>query len=55
MKYFVLRPSSKDAHGKASIIAMQAYADDIECVDPERAQAIREWALREANTPKQPE
>lgn len=38
MKYFVLRPSMEDAHGKASLEALITYADK-----------IREYGTKEQN------
>lgn len=46
MKYFVLKPSSKDVgnvYASASRVAMRAYADHIESTDPKLASELREW------------
>ena len=46
MKYFMLKPRSKhkgDRHARASRQAMQAYAVEIERLDPELASELRKW------------
>jgi hypothetical protein len=47
MKYFVLNPTKKDAHGHASRQAMRTYADCIEKENPELAEDLRQWASNE--------
>lgn len=55
MKYFVLNPHGNDGHAKASRAAMNAYAAVIRAEDPERADALREWAEREHNAARDDE
>ena len=43
MKYFVLRPSTKDSHGLASIWAIRTYAKDIEKENSQLSKELREW------------
>ncbi len=50
MKYFMLKPRSKykgDRHARASRQAMQAYAVEIERLDPELASELRKWVCIE--------
>ena len=44
MKYFVLKPSLKDAYGEASLAAMLEYADRIRPENPQLACDLRLWA-----------
>ena len=44
LKYFVLKPSTEDIYGKASIAAMRTYAALIADENPEYAQGIEDWA-----------
>jgi len=46
LKYFVLRPSEKDPHGVASIVAMEKYAAEIKRHDPELSHEIILWVKR---------
>jgi excinuclease UvrABC nuclease subunit len=44
MKYFVLRPSMKDWHGKASIAALETYMQQArESGQAELAEDLRTW------------
>ena len=55
MKYFMLKPRSKyegDRHARASRQAMQAYAVEIERLDPELALELREWVWIEIERDK---
>ena len=50
MKYFVLKPRSKDnddMYAFASREAMKAYADAIESTNPRLAQDLRDWRTAE--------
>lgn len=52
MKYFVLKPKSKDVddfYAMASRSAMIAYADSINEVDEKLADELREWVKMEQN------
>lgn len=46
MKYFVLTPTKKDAYGKASRLALMAYADSIEKTNPLLRQDLHDWLVR---------
>lgn len=50
MKYFVLKPASKngkDKHAMAARVAMRAYAEAIRPTDPELTEELWAWANRE--------
>lgn len=50
MKYFVLKPKSKDTndiYARASRQAMRSYADTIISKDPVLAAQLRKWAEQE--------
>ena len=50
MKYFVLKPKSKDhddLYAHASREAMRAYAEAIQGENPDLAQELRDWILSE--------
>ena len=42
-KYFVLNPHKETPHGRASRVAMIAYAHVIEKHDPQLASDLRDW------------
>lgn len=46
MKYFVLTPTKRNAYGKASRLALMAYADAIEKVNPALKKDIHDWLVR---------
>lgn len=46
-KYFVLKPKGSDAYAKASRKAMGTYAASIVDENPELADQIIEWIVRE--------
>ena len=48
MKYFVLKPKGSDPFASASRAAMLRYADMIKPHDPNLAEDLYQWALREA-------
>ncbi len=43
LKYFVLNPNKQDAYGRASRIALRAYADEIETVNEQFRDDIYNW------------
>ena len=43
MKYFVLNPTKKDWHGKASRLAIKTYAEEIRHKNPVFAHDLDEW------------
>lgn len=43
MKYFVLKPSTKDIYGLASLKAIRSYAVDILKENPKFASDLLEW------------
>jgi hypothetical protein len=43
MKYFVLRPSMKDEHGRASMKALETYEREIGVWNPRLAEDLRLW------------
>ena len=43
MKYFVLKPSTKDAHGRASLVALAAYEAAIAAENRQLAEDLRMW------------
>jgi hypothetical protein len=47
MKYFVLKPSGDDAYAKASRMAMERYALIIRKENPQLADDLVAWVLRE--------
>ena len=50
LKYFILKPRSKtvdDISAHASRQAILAYADAIECADPDFASELRDWRAAE--------
>jgi len=46
LKYFVLNPNKKDWHGKASRVAIKAYADTMRQDNPVFAHDLDEWVKR---------
>jgi len=47
MKYFVLKPKGRSVYAAASRVAMLAYADEIEKLNPKLAGQLRDWAIVE--------
>ena len=43
MKYFVLKPSLKNAYGKASMKALETYEIEIASTNPRLAEDLRMW------------
>ena len=43
MRYFVLKPSIKDAYGKASLAALKAYEEAIGSTNRQLAEDLRMW------------
>ena len=46
LKYFILKPSLKDAYGKASLAALEAYEDAIGPTNRALAEDLRLWRAR---------
>jgi len=47
MKYFVLKPKGDDIYAKASRTAMNRYAHVIRGENPELAQELTDWTIKE--------
>ena len=47
MKYFVLKPRSKDNDDMYAFASREAYADAIESTNPRLAQDLRDWRAAE--------
>lgn len=47
-KYFVLKPEGTDEYAIASRVAMLAYAEDIENINPKLSSDIRAWVAEES-------
>jgi len=47
LRYFVLKPSGKGDHGKASRAALRAYAEVIANTDQRFANDLENWATEE--------
>lgn len=45
MKYFVLKPTTKDEYGKASIKAIRTYSSEIFDINQEFAIELNRWMM----------
>lgn len=55
MKYFILKPKGCDDFALASREAMLTYAAIIKNADPELAEALVEWVIKEKEVVSMPE